>query len=73
MKNRTAKTPASMHRASDDDIQTESSGQHRVGDSFGEINERSVDDISLNFFYKPHTVTLLGIAVVAVMYCAFVR
>lgn len=74
MKHRTAKTPASMqHGASDADSLSESSGQHRAGDSFGDINERSVDDISLDFFYKPHTVTLLAIAVVAVMYCAFVR
>lgn len=44
-----------------------------TGDSFVDINERPVDDISLDFFYKPHTVTLLAIVVVAVMYCAFVR
>lgn len=41
--------------------------------TFLAINERPVDDISLDFFYKPHTVTLLAISIVAVMYCAFVR
>lgn len=41
--------------------------------SFMDINERPVDDISLDFFYKPHTVTLLAISIIAVMYCAFVR
>lgn len=41
--------------------------------TFLAINERSVDDISLDFFYKPHTVTLLAISIFAVMYCAFVR
>lgn len=44
-----------------------------LGNTFSDINERPVDDISLDFFYKPHTVTLLAISIVAVMYCAFVR
>lgn len=44
-----------------------------VNNAFSDINERPVDDISLDFFYKPHTVTLLAISIVAVMYCAFVR
>jgi len=37
------------------------------------VNERPVDDISLDFFYKPHTITLLAVSVLAVMYFAFVR
>ncbi|KAJ8956872.1 hypothetical protein NQ318_014288 [Aromia moschata] len=28
-------------------------------DSFSSINEKPVDDISLQFFYNPHTITLL--------------
>lgn len=44
-----------------------------TSNSFMDINERPVDDISLDFFYRPHTVTLLLISIVAVMYCAFVR
>lgn len=44
-----------------------------IANTFLAINERPVDDISLDFFYKPHTVTLLAISIVAVMYCAFVR
>ncbi|GLV45744.1 Phosphatidylserine synthase [Carabus blaptoides fortunei] len=42
-------------------------------DSFSHINERPVDDISLEFFYKPHTITLLLVSIAAVLYSAFVR
>lgn len=42
-------------------------------DSFATINEKSVDDISLDFFYKPHTITLLAISIGVVIYTAFVR
>lgn len=41
--------------------------------TFTAINERPVDDISLDFFYKPHTITLLLLSIIGVMYCAFVR
>lgn len=42
-------------------------------DSFPNINERPVDDISITFFYKPHTITLLLISIAAVIYSAFTR
>lgn len=42
-------------------------------DKFYEINERPVDDISIEFFYKPHTITLLALSIAAVVYKAFVR
>lgn len=42
-------------------------------DSFPNINERPVDDISIEFFYTPHTITLLLISIGAVIYFAFVR
>lgn len=42
-------------------------------DAFSYINERPVDDISLEFFYKPHTITLLAVSIAAVIYTAFVR
>lgn len=42
-------------------------------DSFSNINERPVDDISIEFFYRPHTITLLLISIGAVIYFAFVR
>lgn len=42
-------------------------------DSFNTINEMPVDDISLQFFYKPHTITLLAISIGIVIYTAFVR
>ena len=42
-------------------------------DPFVSINERPVDDISLDFFYEPHTLTLLAVSIISVMYVAFVR
>lgn len=42
-------------------------------DSFSSINERPVDDISIEFFYKPHTISLLLISIGAVIYSAFTR
>ncbi|XP_072393641.1 phosphatidylserine synthase [Diabrotica undecimpunctata] len=42
-------------------------------DSFSTINEKAVDDISLQFFYNPHTITLLLISIAALIYFAFVR
>lgn len=42
-------------------------------DSFPIINERPVDDISIEFFYTPHTLTLLFLSISAVIYFAFVR
>ncbi|KAL0849142.1 hypothetical protein ABMA28_013490 [Loxostege sticticalis] len=42
-------------------------------DAFSSINERPVDDISLEFFYKPHTITLLAVSIASVIYSAFVR
>lgn len=42
-------------------------------DSFPNINERPVDDISIELFYKPHSITLLLIAIGAVIYSAFTR
>lgn len=42
-------------------------------DSFCTINEKPVDDISLEFFYKPHTITLLLFSIGALIYFAFVR
>ncbi|XP_035209762.1 phosphatidylserine synthase 1-like [Stegodyphus dumicola] len=44
-----------------------------VYDNFCYVNERPVDDISLEFFYKPHTITLLTVAVGAVLYSVFTR
>lgn len=44
-----------------------------AADTFITINERPVDDISLEFFYKPHTITLLLLSIIGVMYFAFVR
>lgn len=45
----------------------------QASDPFTSVNERPVDDISLEFFYKPHTVTLLAVSIISMMYFAFVR
>lgn len=40
---------------------------------FRKINEQQVDDIYMDFFYKPHTITLLIVTVLGLMYFAFTR
>lgn len=40
---------------------------------FRDINEQEVEDITLEFFYKPHTLTLLGVAIATTLYFAFTR
>jgi len=44
-----------------------------ASDHFVSINERPVDDISLEFFYKPHTITTMFVLVAVVTYTAFTR
>ena len=44
-----------------------------LGSRFYSINNAPVEDISIEFFYKPHTLTLLFFAIVAVLYSAFTR
>lgn len=41
--------------------------------SFNNINARPVDDISLELFYKPHTITLLAVSIIGVMWFAWIR
>lgn len=45
----------------------------QINHDFYAINERPVDDISLEFFYKPHSITLLVVSIVSVIYSAFTR
>lgn len=52
---------------------SDSPGAGTYFDPFTSMNERTVDDISLDFFYKPHTVTLLAVSIISLMYFAFVR
>ncbi|CAB1350758.1 unnamed protein product [Coregonus sp. 'balchen'] len=40
---------------------------------FRMINEQQVEDISIDFFYKPHTLTLLTFTVASLMYFVFSR
>ncbi|XP_060567207.1 phosphatidylserine synthase 1-like isoform X2 [Ruditapes philippinarum] len=42
-------------------------------DHFRFINEKGVDDISLEVFYKPHTITLLTVSICGLLYFAFTR
>ena len=42
-------------------------------DYFRCINEKGVDDISLEIFYKPHTITLLTVSIAGLLYSAFTR
>jgi len=44
-----------------------------ASDHFKSINERPVDDISYEFFYKPHTITLMLACIIGVTYTAFKR
>ncbi|CAL1281479.1 unnamed protein product [Larinioides sclopetarius] len=37
------------------------------------VNERPVDDISLEVFYKPHTITLLTVAIIVIIYSVYTR
>lgn len=45
----------------------------REDDIFNSMNERPVDDISLEFFYKPHTIALLVMSIAVVIYTSFTR
>ncbi|KAG7268441.1 hypothetical protein CRUP_037001 [Coryphaenoides rupestris] len=40
---------------------------------FRMINEQQVEDICMELFYKPHTITLLTLSVLSLMYFVFVR
>ncbi|MCJ8746375.1 hypothetical protein PDJAM_G00140990 [Pangasius djambal] len=40
---------------------------------FRMINEQQVEDITIEFFYKPHTITLLTCTIISIMYFAFTR
>jgi len=44
-----------------------------ASDHFVSINERPVDDISLEFFYKPHTITTMFVLAAGLTYTAFTR
>lgn len=41
--------------------------------AFLAMNERAVEDMTLNFLYKPHTILLLLGSISAAMYFAFTR
>jgi len=71
-----SRSASSCSCASDDDEEEYDSGCVRyrgAGDHFYSINEHRVDDISLAFFYKPHTITLLTTSILGLLYSAFTR
>ena len=41
--------------------------------TFHEINNREVDDIQLDFFYQPHTISTLIASIAILVYLAFSR
>jgi len=69
-----SRSASSCSGASDDD-EYDASMRYRGagGDHFYSINEHRVDDISLAFFYKPHTITLLTISILGLLYSALTR
>jgi len=44
-----------------------------ASDHYKSVNERPVDDISLEFFYQPHTITTMVLTIAFLTYTAFVR
>lgn len=60
----------------DDDEQHDSDyavQEQLLGTKFYSINDAPVEDISIEFFYKPHTLTLLFVGIAWVLYLAFTR
>lgn len=47
--------------------------ENLLGAKFYSINDAPVDDISIKFLYKPHTLTLLFVFIALVLYSAFTR
>jgi len=52
---------------------TESQSNENAALKFYRINDAPVEDISIEFFYKPHTLSLLFFGIAAVLYSAFTR
>ena len=40
---------------------------------FNAMNEKEVDNITMDLFYKPHTITLLLFIIIGLLYVAFSR
>ncbi|XP_044020633.1 phosphatidylserine synthase [Aphidius gifuensis] len=60
----------------DDDNDDDRNDSHHLSseaDSFPNINEKPVEDISFKFLYEPHTILLFIIFFIAVVYFAFKR
>ena len=68
-----SRSASSCSGASDDDDYDGGMRYRGAGDHFYSINEHRVDDISLAFFYKPHTITLLTTSILGLLYSALTR
>lgn len=65
--------PRTVRSKSEDPLPMQSKVSQIYIESFLAMNERAVEDMTLNFFYKPHTITLLLCSIFAAMYFAFTR
>lgn len=65
--------PRSVRSKSEDPVVPSSIHATTGSKSFLAMNERAVEDMTINFFYKPHTITLLFSSIFAAMYFAFIR
>lgn len=65
--------PRAVRSRSEDPLPQHSNVQFTANNSFLAMNSRDVEDVTLNFFYKPHTITLLFCSIFAAMYFAFTR
>jgi hypothetical protein len=71
----TVEPPRHVRSKSEDPVlpSSHSFGGPSTQPAFLAMNERAVEDINLNFFYKPHTISLLFFSIFAAMYFAFIR
>lgn len=65
--------PRTIRSKSEDPISADKISLDVKMKSFLAMNERAVEEQTLNFFYRPHTITLLFSSIFAVMYFAFTR
>lgn len=65
-------TPAGRRRLSASDLSAEFKHRFSTLHWRHASNEQFVDDVTLDIFYKPHTITLLGIGGAFLVYWAFV-
>ena len=65
--------PSSSTDSSGDESGDLSTCSESWEESWSVVNERKVTEITLNFFYRPRTLTLLSLIVVSLVFVAFMR